>query len=976
VRPEGWMYALRVRWRGLFRREAVERELDEELRYHIELRTEENIARGMTPEEARRAARIQLGGVEQVKEQVRAVRAGAWIGTVMQDARFGLRMLRKNPGFTAVVVLTLALGIGANTAIFSLLDAVLLRPLPVRNPQGLVILKWHAHRGPRFDEYSSFGDCNDDKEGRNIESWSCSYSSPMFDVIHAKAGVFDGVFAFAGPANVRLTGNGPASMADAEIVSGDYFSVLGVRPAFGRTIEPRDDDVSAAPVAVLSYGYWQSAFGKDRSVVGRTIRLNDVPLMIVGVAEPSFTRLSPGFTQDIWIPRSIFPRVGFTEGWSRIGDPGNAWLAIMARLKTGVPRAQAETAVSLIFRNELVYGSKPLLEAEENPSISLLPVQQELTGDRGRYSTALYLLMLAVGILLLIACANVAGLLLARSAARTKEIAVRVALGASQARVARQLLTESVLLSVLGGLLGVVLAYWGVRIVAALISGGSAEDFDFHFRVTPDMRILVFTTGVSILTGILFGLAPAWQATRVDLTPALKETSGSLARILHAGKGRLSIGNALVVVQVALAIVVLAGAGLLVRTLQNLKNLNPGFDTHNILLFGIDPALAGYKTGQIQDLYQNLQKEFSALPGVTSVSYSDRALLSGGYSRGDFSIEGRPDRVDLDRMFVGANFFETMRIPLLLGRTFNPADFTNSIDVSPVSATPGLSNGHFASDKDTSPVIPTTGQSNATIPAAVSPTIPVIVNQRFVQAYCAKQNPLGIILSHKGLSGSSAVGVSADKSTSNEYQVVGVVGDTKYQTLRAEIRPTIYIPKNGGGARFELRAAVSPESLLPAVRSLVARHDADLPLFRIRTESEEIDQQLSQERALARLSGFFGVLALLLACTGLYGLLAYDVTRRTREIGIRMALGAQQHDVLRLVIGRGIVLAIFGTLAGIAGAFGITRFLGTLLFGVRPIDPPTFAGVAILLLLVALAACYIPARRAMRVDPMEALRHE
>ncbi|MGC2422345.1 MAG: ABC transporter permease [Candidatus Acidiferrales bacterium] len=942
-----------VRWGGLFNKRRQDRELAEELESHLQMHIEENLGRGMTPEEARRQALIKLGGVEQTKEKYRDRRGFPLLESLLQDVRFGLRMLRKNPGFTAVAVLTLALGIGANAAIFSLLDAVLLRPLPIRDQRGLVLLQWHAHKGPRFDDYSGFGDC-EGRAGPNLkDAWSCSFSSPMFDAIRANAKVFDGIFAFAGPERARLTGNGPASMADAEIVSGDYFNVLGVRAAIGRTIQPADDAVSSAPVAVLSYGYWQSAFGGNRSVVGRTIRLNDVPFTVVGVSEPSFTRLSPGKTQDMWIPRSIFPRVGFTENWSKIESPGSAWLAVVARLKPGISRARAEATASLIFRNELVYGSKPLLEAKEDPRISLIPAQEGLTGSRGEYTTPLYLLMLAVGIVLLIACANVAGLLLARSAARAKEIAVRLALGAGRVRVARQLLTESVLLSVLGGLLGIVFAYVGVHAVAALISGGSADAFPFP--VTLDMRILGFTAGLSILSGILFGLAPVRQATLADLTPALKDASGGLPVISRAGKGRLSIGSVLVVVQVALAIVVLAGAGLLVRTFQNLKDLDPGFDSRNVLLFAMDPALAGYKTEQIQSLYQSLQKEFGALPGVTSVSYSAIALLSGGYWRGGVKIEGQGDTVDVDLQSVGVRFFETMRIPLLSGRTFSPADFTNDTSMPSMSSS--------------------TEQPSGTTPAPISVPLPVVVNQRFVQTYCAKQNPIGINLSKDGSSSASGNGTD-DKTRSRQYLVVGVVGDVKYAYLRTGILPTVYLPKNGGGAHFELRTAVSPQSVLPAVRSVIARHDADLPLFDISTESEEIDKQLSRERALARLSGFFGGLALLLACTGLYGLLAYEVTRRTHEVGIRTALGAQHWDVLKLVLGRGMALAMVGTVAGIVGALGVTRFLQTLLFGVKPIDAATFLAVAVLLLLVALLACYIPARRAMRVDPMVALRYE
>src|SRR5438094_284901 len=441
------------------------------------------------------------------------------MNTLLMDLRFGLRMLAKNPGFTAVAVITLALGIGANTAIFSLIDAVMLRSLPVRDPSQLVVLRWTAHSEPRRNGTSSFGDCSD--EGSRENPSGCSFPYPVFEQTRSEKDVFSGVTAFAGPAALVLSGNGAARMAEGEVVSGDYFSTLGVNAVVGRTLGPEDDSLSASPAVVLSFPFWQSAFGGDRSVVGRTISLNGVPFTIVGVADPSFTSLSPGKTQDLFLPLSMVPREHI--GWGNDAlSLNNWWLVIVARLKPGVSLARAQAAASLLFPNEMLNGAKPLSKESDDPRILLGPAQQGLTGERGDFSNPLYVLMFAVGFILLIACANVAGLLLCRAAARQKEIAVRLALGAGGRRILRQLLTESVMLSLAGGALGILFASWGVRATEALILGNS--DSPFPFVVEPDWRVLTFTISVSIVTGVLFGLAPAFLCVSLNLTPALKES--------------------------------------------------------------------------------------------------------------------------------------------------------------------------------------------------------------------------------------------------------------------------------------------------------------------------------------------------------------------------------------------------------------------------------------------------------------------
>ena len=875
--------------------------------------------------------------------------------TLFQDLRYSVRMLAKARGFAVVAVLTLAMGIGANTAIFSLVDAVMLRSLPVRDPNQLVILQWRAHNPPETEEYSSFSDCGE--SGISGPS-GCSFALPIFEQIRSQTNVFSGVTAFAGPAALDLSGNGPASIVSAEIVSGDYFSTLGVSALIGRTLVPSDDSLSASPAAVLSYAYWQSAFGGSPSVLGRSILLNKVAFTIVGVTDQSFTNLSPGKSQDLWLPIAMVPRLGISWG-SKIEGLTNWWLLIMARLKPEVSLAQAETAAGLAFRNEVLYGPKPLSKASDDPKIFITRAQEGLVGKRGKLSRTLYLLTFAVGIILVIACANVAGLLLSRAATRQKEMAVRLALGAGRTTILRQLLTESVLLSLLGGTFGIIVAYWGVHAIAALMTGGSGGRFPYV--IEPDWRVLSFALGVSILTGIAFGLAPAFRSTRVDLAHALKENAstapGSATQI-----GRFHLGSALVVAQVALSVLVLVGAGLLVRTLENLRQINPGFDTRNVLLFKIDPTLLEYKDAQIESLYRELREHFAAVPGVTSVSYSSGALLSGGRWFETVHVEGQPQKpnVELDTFAAGPEFFETMHIPLLDGRTFTLTDFEQAAQTSETTKAPEQNE------------YPQSSMATTTIAAAA---VSVLVNEAFVRRYFPNESPLGkrIMRTH----GQSASTDSFDTSPkSRNWQIVGVVTDAKYDTLRRQVQPTIYVPFTSGGAYFELRTALDPQALIPTVRSVASKIDSNLPLSHIRTQTQVIDEQLSQERMVARLSSFFGVLALLLACIGLYGLLSYEVSRRTREIGVRMALGAHQRDVLSLVVGRGFMLAILGTTLGIGAAMAVTRYLASMLYDVHPDDPLTLIGVALLLAIVALAACYIPARRATRVDPMVALRYE
>ena len=496
------------------------------------------------------------------------------MGTLIQDLRYGLRMLRKSPGFTAVAILTLALGIGANTAIFSLIDGILMRGLPVQDARHLVVLKWSARKAPDIHSQSGYGDCGQGQFSRNGESSGCSLSMPFFNDVSSQVSAFSSVAAFANAGQIDLSGNGTASVLRGQAVSGGFFPLLGVRAAAGRLIAPSDDSVSAPPVVVLNYGYWKRQFGGSPSAIEKTVRLNNVPFTIIGVADPRFDSLSPGNVYDVWVPLSVLPQIN-PHPWAkaRATDIYSWWLVVIGRLKPGVGRLQAQAAVTTVFRNDMLHGAKPLSKPEDDPKVDALPAQSGLSGSTTEISGELYVLMMAVGIVLLIACANVAGLLLSRATARQKEIAVRMALGAGRRRIVQQLLTESVFLSLAGGALGILFAIWGTRTIVTLFTSSSDEPFGFSPGI--DGRVLLFTFAVAVLTGIVFGLAPAFRGTRVDLTPALKEGTRSSAAEGRAGGRWFSLGNGLVIAQVALAMVVLVGAGLLVRTLQNLRNCRP-----------------------------------------------------------------------------------------------------------------------------------------------------------------------------------------------------------------------------------------------------------------------------------------------------------------------------------------------------------------------------------------------------------------
>jgi len=942
------------KFRNLFRNSCAEEELDREVESHLLLLADDFERRGMSPDDARLAAKRAYGGVEQAKQAHRDERSLLWIEQTVQDLRYALRMLTKSPGFAVVAILTLALGIGANTAIFSIIDAVMFRSLPAEDPQRLVIFGWSAHHQPKLTEHSSYGDCDDEDQEKD-----CSFSVPFYQALRNHATTLSAVAAFAGPLEVGFSGNGPATVAHGEYVSGDYFSTVGAKTIVGRPLGPADDTPTASPAIVLDYGYWQRAFGADPSAVGRTVHLNNVDVAIVGVAEPGFHSLTPGKSQDFFMPLSLAQRVR-SEWWGerdRLSDPASWWVVVAGRLKPGVSVGQAQAEATTIYQAELLRAAKPIFSEGETPTLRLLPARDALNGESSQIAAMLELIMTAVGFVLLIACTNVAGLILARSANRQKELAMRQALGAGRARIARQLLTESLLLATTGGVLGVLVAVLGVHALTRLITSGLDEPFGF--AIAPDWRVLAFTSGVTLVAGVLCGLAPSFRSARADLTPLLRENTSSIPGGAGQGGRRVRLGDALVVAQVALSVVVLVGAGLLVRTLHKLETLDPGFDTHNVLLFGIHPNMAGYTDHQTVQFYQKLQERLEALPGVVSASYSQEALVSGSWSAGDVHLDGASPKSNVNTgvLQVGPDFFRTMRIPVIAGRIFTPADFA-SAEATNAATTAAVKPEH---DSPAKAAKPQTGPPPA--------PVPVLVNQAFARNYFPNQNPVG---RHMGEPQEDEPATGPQPG----YLIVGIVADTKYSRLRRDIAPTMFLPQVANSSHFEVRSAGDPIALVKQVRAIVAEADNNVPLFAVRTQTQQIERTLYQERLMSRLSSFFAFLALLLTCIGLYGLLSYEVTRRTRELGIRMALGAQRRELMRLVVRRGFLLALAGAVIGIGTAMAVTRLMATMLYSVRPYDPATFAGVCILLVLVALAACSIPARRAMRIDPMVALRYE
>ena len=918
---EKWLYAIPMRLRSLFRRKQADRELDDELSDHLALRIEQYVSQGVAPAEARRRALLDLGGIDQTKEKCRDTRRVSWLQDLVQELRYALRMLRKSPAFTAVAILTLALGIGANTSIFSLINAILLRSLPVKNPQQLVLFQWDDNkRPPMFDS----------------TGWRAEYSFsyPAFDAFRPQKGVLSGIFAFVplgfNAGNTTVGINGQPTLADGMMVTGQYFSTLGVTPLLGRGITDADENPGAPRVTVLSYVYWTRRFARDPTIVGKNVTLNGIPFTIVGVTPASFYGISVGGEPDLWVPFDDNPNM---RPWSRTpSDSSNSvytarnWLClnVMGRLKPGVTKAEAQSALDAVF-HQLVTAEWQPAKASDVPHFMLAAGNQGLPVFQENYGQSLYIIMAAVGLVLLIACANVATLLLARATSRKKEISVRLAMGASRARLIRQLLTESVLMSILGGLLGLLFADWGTHALLALIA--DANNGTITLDAGTDSRVLLFMFVVAVLTGILFGLAPALRSSKIDLASAMKDSATSIS----ASHDKHRLGQSLIVAQVAASLVLMIGAGLFVRTLVNYENRNFGFDQRNLLTFGLDPTRAGYHDARIVYLYSQLLDRIQALPGVRSATLMSFAPFSDWQNGDSANIEGgtkAPDDASVNWQSVGPDFFHTMDIPIILGRGIQRTD------------------------------------------AAASPHV-AVVDETFARKFLPGESPIG----HR-----FSLGINKF-DPKDSYEIVGVSRPAELTDPTASLVPKAYMayaqsPVDVGEMFFEVRSEGAPATVISELREVVHQTDAALPLIGLKTQSEETSEALTFERLYARLTSVFGLLALVLAMIGLYGTIAYSVTRKAREIGIRMALGANPSNVLAMVIRQGITLTLIGVAIGVVAALGITRLIGSMIFGVTPYDPLTFVAVAAILSVVALLACYIPARRAMRVDPIVALRYE
>jgi len=836
---------------------------------------------------------------------------------IFTDLRYAGRTLWKSPLFTTLATVSIALGVGANTTIFTLLDQIVLRPLPVERPEELVQLRIDGE----FDG-NTWGDGSE-------------LSYPMYLDLRDHNQVFSGVFARF-DYSMHVYARGTTDRVNGELVSGTYFPMLGVRPVWGRVIGPGDDDVQGRhPVAVLSFAYWSSRFARDPAIVGRQIVLNGHPFTIVGVAQEGFAGIDVGNPVQIWVPMMMKPQI--TPGWNYLEDRRSRFAKVFARLRPGVTSHQAQVSLQPFFRSVRGEELKARAFAAKSDAfrrrfidatLEVVPAAEGHSGLREWLSGPLWTLMAIVTGVLLIACANVAGLLVARGIARQREIAIRLAIGGSRARVGRQLVVESVMLALLGATVGLVVASWATSLLVALFLDPGTP---IGVTASPDTRIVAFNFGVALVTGVLFGLAPAVQATQPALAQTLKEQSGSVM-----SGGPLRLRKALVVTQVALSLLLLASAGLFVRSLRNLLAENPGFETANLIQLAVDPSLNGYAPERVKRLALSLTERLSSIPGVTHVSLAGVRVLDGGSWTSTMTVEGHLAREGQDvvaynnRIMPG--YFGTLGIPLLAGRDFAASD------------------ARWTRSKDGEPGV-------------------VIANQRFVDLYFGGRNPIG-----------RHVGFGGDPGTPTPLEIVGVVGTAHYVSLRDEAEPQLFFPllQANDPRTFVVyvRTTRPPDTVYAPIRQAVRTVDANLPVSEMRTMSEQIGRSLSTERLVAALSAVLGVLATLLAVVGLYGVMAYTVTRRTREMGIRMALGARAAVVTWLFVREAGILIAIGFAFGLPAAWAFGRFIQSQLYGVEPGDPLTIAAALFGLGTVAVAGAVAPALRAARISPLTALRDE
>lgn len=838
------------------------------------------------------------------------------MNTFFKDLRYGFRGLLKRKGFAFVAVLTLALGIGANTAIFTLVNAVLLKSLPVSKPEELVLFTDVTGEG------TSMTDTPPSRKWDRFSWASYKYLRDHNDSFQDITAIRSGTS--------RLSVRQPDAQANAAVrssghlVSGNYFSLLGVRAMRGRTLTPDDDRPNAEPVAVISHRYWENQLSSDASVVGKRFIINGTNFTIAGVMPREFFGERVRRPPDFWIPLAFQPQIELRNSFFENSQA--YWLTLIGRLKPGVSMDQAQTSVTHQVRQFWTeFAGSQLTEerqrAIQNTHVQLVDGAGGISGLRRLYSTPLQMLMVIVGIVLLIACANVGSLLLSRAASRKAEISLRLALGATRRRIVRQLLTESMLLAVIGGVCGVLLAQWGVAVLVNLVAPESPLD------TKPDVGVLAFTAGVSIVAGLLFGLVPALQASRTDLASAMKEKTRMRKSFM-----RINLSAALVVLQVGLSMVLLTGAGLFARSLAKLQSEDVGFDRSNLLLVGVDSRLAGYKPTELAALYQQILDRLSQVPNVQSVSLATYAPLSGMQRSSSIQVPGftpEPGQTpDVEDLLVGPKYATTLGIPLMRGREIEIRD------------------------------------------TASGPLV-AMVNETFVERYFKDQNPIGRSFSFDD-----------DTDGGQSVEIIGVIGDIKSEDAREPARPAVYRPmlqiqdQSAYSPNVQIRAVRDAAALAGPVRQMINQIDDKLPVFGVATMDEQIRDKLTQERMIAQLVSFFGALALILACIGLYGVMAHGVARRTNEIGIRMALGAKGGNIAWMVLRETFMLVVVGLALGVPAALLAGRLVSSQLFELRGADPWTLIGAAVVLTAVAMLAGYIPARRASRVDPLTALRYE
>jgi predicted permease len=856
---------------------------------------------------------------------------------MLKDLRHSVRMVLRAKGWTAVVVASLALGIGANTALFSAINGLLLTKIAVKDPDTLVRFRY-VGRNDMVTSSSGYGFLKK-IDGQDVRA---SFSYPMFQQFVADNRTMTDLFACAPFGRVNVVVDGQAQIATAFISTGNYYQVLGVKARVGRTILRDDDRPTAPPIAVISSKYWHARFGTDPAVVGKSISINNVLVTIVGVLSPDFTGVQQPIAEppDISVPLALDQLLNTNTGPPgppRLAQPTYWWLQVMGRLKPGASAAQVQANLGSVFQHTARAGLDSYLQSlpEKDRSHSFNRTRTEIPrlrvepGDRGIYDVntndlrSMTILSVVVALVLLIVCANVANLLLSRATARQKEISVRLSLGATRRRLIRQLLTESLLLASMGGALGVLVGYWGKQLLP-----GSAPQM-----TALDWRILAFVLLITGATGIVFGIAPALRATGMNVGAALKDTSRSVAG------SRSILGKSLLIVQVAISLVLLVGAGLFLRTLHNLRHVDVGFNPQNLVLFRVNPQLNRYDEKRMLMLYRDLVDRIGAVPGVRAVAMSQPALLSGSVSSTGIFVQGRVyaagrlrggalgtnfgEGNSINHLVISPNFFDVMGIPVVMGRSLTERD-------------------------------------NQTAPKVA------VINEAAVRKYFPNENPIG---QHFGSS----------PETSNDLEIVGVLRDAKYDSVRDAAPPTMYVPLLQNPRRFgvfEVRTAGASQSVVGGIREAVRHVDPTLPIIDVSTQIEQVEKRFAQEKVFAQAYTLFGILALVLASVGLFGLMSYTVSRRTNEIGIRMALGAQRADVLRLVMRESMALVVIGVAAGLAIAVGASQFITTLLFGLAPTDPRTmFAAIAVMVLVSGIAG-YLPARRASKVDPMVALRYE